>query len=136
MPSRIIKLCRSCDEEKEHSVRATGTPFSWCLECQRAYAREHYRERAGEHNARRKLNKYGEHKAKKEFIQNSKDRPCTDCGVQYPYYVMQFDHVRGEKKFTIGAGIDMGWRSLTDEIAKCEVVCANCHMERTHGNRV
>src|SRR5207245_2408021 len=31
------------------------------------------------------------------FIRAAKNVPCTDCGVKYPYYVMDFDHARGEK---------------------------------------
>jgi hypothetical protein len=52
--------------------------------------------------------------------------------VQYPYYVMQFDHL-GDKEFTIGLSVrrSVGYKRLMSEIAKCEVVCANCHAERT-----
>lgn len=59
--------------------------------------------------------------------------PCGDCGVQYPFYIMQFDHVRGTKKFNLGEA--RYWTSLArvqDEIAKCEIVCANCHAGRTY----
>lgn len=60
-----------------------------------------------------------------------KARPCTDCGVQYPPHVMQFDHVRGEKKFTISMNLRRKWEDTAAEIEKCDVVCANCHAERT-----
>ena len=66
------------------------------------------------------------------IIREAKDKPCSDCGVQYPYYVMQFDHVRGEKKFNIGQGWNNSIQALTEEIAKCDIVCANCHAERTY----
>jgi hypothetical protein len=78
------------------------------------------------------------HRAKRiEIVHKAKSVPCADCGESYPYYVMQFDHVVGEKKFNIGAA---GWgyvkmQDLIDEIAKCEVVCANCHAKRTHARR-
>jgi len=66
------------------------------------------------------------------IIREAKDRPCADCGVQYPYYVMQFDHVRGEKKFNLGGGWNNSIEAIQEEIAKCDVVCANCHAERTY----
>jgi hypothetical protein len=46
---------------------------------------------------------------------------------------MDFDHVRGEKKFNIkqAAQRRLGTRALLEEIAKCELVCANCHRLRT-----
>jgi hypothetical protein len=58
-----------------------------------------------------------------------------DCGVRHPYYVMQFDHREGEKKFCDIASLGLGGTTasvLLGEIAKCDVVCANCHRERTH----
>lgn len=70
--------------------------------------------------------------ANREIIRAAKSTPCTDCDVQYPYYVMQFDHL-GDKEFNIGhRGPTLGEARLMAEIAKCEVVCANCHAERTH----
>jgi len=46
---------------------------------------------------------------------------------------MQFDHVRGVKSFGIGGRVTSRVETLAAEIAKCDVVCANCHAERTHG---
>ena len=28
----------------------------------------------------------------KEYARALKDRPCADCGIKYPYYVMDLDH--------------------------------------------
>lgn len=67
-----------------------------------------------------------------EFIRTAKDVPCADCGVKYPSYVMDFDH-RGEKEFNIANSRSLGVIRLAQEISKCDVVCANCHRERTFG---
>ena len=71
------------------------------------------------------------------YLVNLKEQtPCGDCGIQYPYYVMQFDHVRGVKLFNVAT--HHFWSSkqvVLDEVAKCEIVCANCHAERTHQQR-
>jgi hypothetical protein len=69
------------------------------------------------------------------IIRDAKSRPCADCGQVYPPYVMDFDHVRGKKRFNIGlfrAGHTRP-KEVLAEIAKCDVVCANCHRERTYG---
>jgi hypothetical protein len=72
----------------------------------------------------------------KEFVRSKKDVPCTDCGIKYPFYVMQFDHL-SDKSFQIGNGTRSGSLSkLQSEIDKCEVVCANCHAERTYRRRL
>jgi hypothetical protein len=44
---------------------------------------------------------------------------------------MDFDHVRGEKLFGIAVNMNISWERLEAEIAKCEIVCANCHRIRT-----
>lgn len=64
-------------------------------------------------------------------------QPCADCGVRYPYYVMQWDHLGG-KEFTIAQAFNRQWSRarIEAEIAKCELVCANCHCLRTHERRV
>lgn len=71
------------------------------------------------------------------FLHEQKRSPCADCGLSYPYYVMQFDH-RGDqpKSFTIGDRLDRALVVIKMEVEKCDVVCANCHAERTHQRRV
>ena len=92
-------------------------------EAQRRYAREHAEKYKRASRDRRS-------KARK-LIQELKSVPCMDCGIQYPHYVMDFDHVRGEKKFDIATNTSKGVEAILDEIAKCDVVCANCHRHRT-----
>jgi hypothetical protein len=75
----------------------------------------------------------------KRIIQRVKqETPCTDCGENYPYWMMQFDHTSGDKSFTISEWAqNCGSRDkILAEIAKCEVVCANCHANRTHSRMV
>lgn len=56
--------------------------------------------------------------------------PCLDCGESDPL-VLEFDH-RGDKAFDIARGLrDRSWRAILEEMAKCDVVCANCHRRRT-----
>lgn len=69
-----------------------------------------------------------------KFIRKLKSAPCTDCKVSYPYYVMDFDHVRGIKSFNIcGAHFNRTTKEVQAELLKCDLVCSNCHRERTHG---
>ncbi len=76
-------------------------------------------------------------KVLRQRLHEVKSAPCTDCGVRYPPYVMDMDHV-GEKLFTIGKAVGTASVTLDQleaELASCEVVCANCHRERTHRRR-
>jgi hypothetical protein len=62
-----------------------------------------------------------------------------DCGQRYPYYVMEYDHRDGEEKFCNVSALNghrrVSMSKLLAEIAKCDVVCANCHRERTFRRR-
>jgi hypothetical protein len=70
------------------------------------------------------------------FLDGIKDVPCMDCGNKFPPCAMDFDHVRGAKLFDIGRGKQRNRPELVAEIAKCDVVCANCHRIRTAERRV
>ena len=70
-------------------------------------------------------------------INSLKDVPCKDCGGRFPSECMDFDHVRGPKLFNVGTCSRNGVSEtrLDAEIAKCEIVCANCHRIRTKKRR-
>lgn len=71
-------------------------------------------------------------KRKLALVEETKNRPCMDCGRSFSPECMDFDHVRGEKKYTIAAMVRwVSMEALQDEIAKCDVVCACCHRTRT-----
>lgn len=73
----------------------------------------------------------------RDLINEAKDLPCVDCGVELPASVMDLDHVRGKKLFNVGS-----WESVRlsdgksreemvlEEIAKCDVRCPTCHRLR------
>ena len=69
---------------------------------------------------------------KVELIRAAKNKPCADCGIYYPYYVMQFDHTRLKRFAVSHHTTSHTLESIKTEIKKCDVVCANCHAERTH----
>lgn len=70
------------------------------------------------------------------FINTLKDKPCKDCGVKYPSYVMDFDHRdSSQKTSSVSHMATLHYASRTkilEEIDKCDLVCANCHRIRTH----
>lgn len=60
---------------------------------------------------------------------------CADCGYRGRSEALDFDHVRGIKKFNISQRLQYKPERLLAEIAKCDVVCANCHRIRTYNRR-
>lgn len=72
----------------------------------------------------------------RQTIDELKSVSCADCGVSYPSWVMDFDHVRGEKLFTIAKMTYQKPELIKEEASKCDVVCANCHRQRTHNRLI
>ena len=61
-------------------------------------------------------------------------QPCADCGVSYPPRVMDFHHKDTTEKIDVISrmiGLNRPWNLVLEEIAKCELLCANCHRLRT-----
>lgn len=82
--------------------------------------------------ARRAKERDERHRARVVLAKNG---PCADCGIAYPPYVMQFDHVRGMKLREIAKGSSLSAQAFAEAIAKCDLVCANCHARRTWQRR-
>ncbi len=69
-------------------------------------------------------------------IAELKANPCLDCGGTFPPECMDFDHRPGEVKlFGVSHGKAYAWERVEAEIAKCDLVCANCHRIRTRARR-
>lgn len=128
-----MKACAKCKVEKSFSEfnRKGDKHQPYCRECQKATYKSYYDE--GNEKERLRVSNERRRQDIRTLIRMTKDVPCADCGQRYPHYVMDFDH-QYDKKFNIGPGAYASSReNLLAEIAKCEVVCANCHRERTFG---
>lgn len=62
-----------------------------------------------------------------------KNGPCVDCKLTFPSECMDHDHVRGKKSFNVSlwVGSRRSLNVLKEELAKCDLVCSNCHRIRT-----
>jgi hypothetical protein len=130
------KLCPRCAEtlpRSEFGTRSNGRPTSWCKGCHRDYNAEHYEKNKDVTKLRiaaRRAAVIEEYRAVKEAT------PCTDCGQFFPFYVTQYDHIDADKVDDVATiANDGSRRKLFAEIAKCELVCANCHAIRTYRRR-
>jgi hypothetical protein len=128
------KVCSKCKVSKtvadfNFRYRATGERLPYCRECGKELTKSHYRRNKRQYIAR----SLRSNAKRREYMRQVKSCPCADCGVQYPYYVMDFDHREGEEKsFEMNRVSRVTLGALKKEIDKCDVVCANCHRERTY----
>ena len=104
---------------------------AWCKTCRRAYDSEYWRrtrlERVRQHRKRR-------NELREWYRELKEGEPCTDCGGVFHHAAMQWDHLPGlTKTREVSNMVLRGFRrgTILEEIAKCELVCANCHAVRT-----
>jgi hypothetical protein len=133
-----VKECPKCGKElplSEFGVRKGGKPQHWCRVCHREYQRAYYEK----HKAYYLELQSKRVERNRRLIRQAKNVPCADCGIRYPHYIMDFDHRPGEKKcfnLSIAAGHPrLSQAKIEAEIAKCDVLCSNCHRERTYQRR-
>lgn len=111
--------------------KARGQRDNYCRPCRAAYKQEHHAaNRQRSIDAARRRTKAVVEERVRYLVAFFREHPCADCGEPDPI-VLEFDHL-GDKEFGIAAGFrDRNRQSVLDEIAKCDVVCANCHRRRT-----
>lgn len=90
----------------------------------RARNRDHLRAQDSARNAEKK-------REVRAYVRAAKSRPCMDCGGVFDPICMDFDHRPGEVKLYNVAQLNSSIPAVKREIAKCDLVCANCHRLRT-----
>jgi hypothetical protein len=132
-----MRKCAICKVEKDESEynkksnRKDGLQVH-CRECNRQRSRNYYKnnhDKQLKEVYKRKRRVINEHR--KFLFDFYKKNPCVDCGETDPL-VLELDHQR-DKIMEVSRMISGGWskQKVLDEIAKCEVRCANCHRRKT-----
>jgi hypothetical protein len=74
-------------------------------------------------------------KENKEYLERARSNgKCVDCGESNPL-LLQFHHRDGKEKYVIGMYTRWSLNRLKEEIAKCDILCANCHIIRHHNEQ-
>ena len=124
------KKCGTCKIEKdisEFNKKRTGHQ-SYCKKCQKIYKDQHYKD-----NSQRYKDKTKQRKTDiREWVQNYKQGlKCEKC-QEDRWYVLDFHHKDPEtKELCISECVGNKWsiKRIQKEIAKCAVLCRNCHQE-------
>lgn len=116
-------------------ISPKGIINSRCRPCQSSWSHEYWTKNSKHLIEKTRVQGQNKRIKSKIIIEEYKKQPCADCGRSYPPHVMDFDHLPGEEKVnTVSylAGHGYAIKTVEAEIAKCEVVCSNCHRERTY----
>jgi hypothetical protein len=129
------KYCSRCEKWKDidsdFSSKGGSRKQPYCKSCQSEYQKVYYRANQKAQVARCNKRRNEQVRQNQEkIIVYLLEHPCVDCG-ETDIVVLQFDHVRDKKHLEIGRMMTYPWRRIQEEIAKCEVRCANDHTRRT-----
>ena len=125
-----MRICNDCEIEYEDYGQRTNK----CRDCKNKYDREWHSKRSKESKeARHRQQMLRKAKLQQKVYDYQKGNSCEDCG-DTRVQVLQFDHINPEEKEdTISNMVKNGIseKKIFEEIAKCRVLCANCHIMRT-----
>lgn len=137
-----MKVCTRCAIEKPlddfaFRSRMAGTRIGHCKACQARYFRSYYTSNIEDERTRARRVNADNRKRLRVLVTQLKRRPCSDCLQTYNPWQMDFDHLPGHlKKDAISRLVSTGsFNAIKAELLKCELVCANCHRERTYRRR-
>lgn len=133
-------LCPKCeldlseDSFAKNRSRSTGLQL-WCKPCKRAYDSAYYK---ADPKAQLARNSNVIARNREFVLQYLGDKVCVDCGEDDPV-VLEFDHVdplcktRTISYLVSNSGCSI--KKIMQEIAKCQIRCANCHRRKTAKQR-
>lgn len=123
-----MKVCNDCGCEYEpYGQRALK-----CRPCRRIYDRQYHANRSPATKQRKISLQQQRIRTSKQFIWDYlQANPCTQCGESDPV-VLEFDHIdRSTKVMPVSEFYHHSLEKIKEEIAKCRVLCANCHRRHT-----
>jgi hypothetical protein len=109
-----------------------------CANCHRLRTWERHRRRGPGTGTSRYLDRRkAAWRAQAALLDRLRDVPCGDCGGRFQPCAMDFDHRDpGTKRSMVTRMIGrVGTERILAEVAKCDIVCANCHRLRTFDRR-
>jgi hypothetical protein len=130
-----MKICSICKLPKTEFYKNRHRPDglqTYCKECAIARSKKRYKNFSEEQKQEIKDRTHRQALINKQYTWDFfKTHPCVDCGENDPV-VLEFDHISNKKKSVANlANSGVSLDAVKQEIAKCEVRCANCHRRKT-----
>jgi hypothetical protein len=123
----------ACRQGHERTPENTGTT-GYCKICKTAKDKRWQRNHPAATRTKARLDSHRKSARIGAYVvEYKKNHPCVDCG-ESDYVVLVFDHREpSTKRFRMRQA--RSWKSLKEEIDKCDVRCCNCHARRhaAHG---
>ena len=131
-----MRYCSKCAQNLDDACfnknisRKTGLQV-YCKECSKVVNNESYA-KSETRRQRIKQNSADRVVAMRKLVNKAKSGGCIICDEKNTC-ALDFHHVRSNKAFDLGTGVNhFGTTKLMEEINKCVVLCANCHRIETY----
>ena len=134
------QICIVCHQPKPvedfpFRKKSTGIRRGHCKACKKRYDQDWYgRNEKAQKERTRLRNRRIQTENAKRVDEYKSSTPCMDCGGLFPACAMDFDHRDFLSKDSPVSDLRRSansWSKITNEIAKCDLVCACCHRIRT-----
>jgi hypothetical protein len=128
----MLKICKLCLLPK--ATNEFSPNRGKCKSC-RSLLQQSYAANNKEKTNATKKRKYIRNR---NFIYDWKlGKTCADCDIVYHPRILHFDHISNDKIGKIsGMAISSNIARIQQEMDKCEIVCSNCHRDRTHNRNL
>jgi len=134
-----MKLCKRCNQNKpleafsKNKSKKDGLQVS-CKECFKSINNNSYKKESGERRKQVRANAERLKAINKAIISEHKTaNPCLFCG-ETEHCCLDFHHVDPTlKDKEISLLVSYSTKRLNEEIAKCVVICSNCHRKHHSG---
>ena len=130
---KICSICKISKPINEFYKKRNGVTHR-CNDCESVYQKEYYKKNRAKRILTAKLHTEKRVKIMKDYlVEHLRNNPCVDCG-EADILVLQFDHTQ-DKKMNVSEFVTSkrpsSFNKLKEEVAKCEIRCANCHQRKT-----
>ena len=133
----MTKICCDCKQEKQieefpkHKNGKVVKIRDRCRLCYNKYHNEYNRKNRDKHQKRVKRVE----KKNKDYIRDKKiSQGCLICGYKKCARSLHYHHINPDKKlFNISLTYKIGKEKREEELAKCVLLCSNCHGEVEEG---
>jgi hypothetical protein len=128
------KLCPGCKQTKAKSLfswsnKAKQRRQTYCKDCKSTKYKSSY----SQNYSYKERNKARWQLHRQRLDELKATMKCIACPEREPV-CLDFHHMdASEKEFGISASLARNWNLILEEIAKCVVICANCHRKFHNG---
>lgn len=133
------KVCTKCIQEQplenfRFRNKKKGIRTCWCKSCFSIHERTKWADSSSQRKQNHRAQAYLRELRNRKFVwAYLHEHSCVTCGEGDPI-VLEFDHIdKKTKTRNISDFIRSSWsiKRIQQEMAKCQVMCGNCHRRKT-----